>query len=30
MHACKVMRELREIDGKLREDWDKLLRKLSE
>ena len=30
MHACKVMRELRELDGKLREDWDKLLRKLSE
>jgi chromosomal replication initiator protein len=30
MHACKVMRELREADGKLREDWDKLLRKLSE
>lgn len=30
MHACKVMRELREVDGKLREDWDKLLRKLSE
>lgn len=30
MHACKVVRELREIDGKLREDWDKLLRKLSE
>ena len=30
MHACKVMRELRETDGKLREDWDKLLRKLSE
>ena len=30
MHACKVMRELRESDGKLREDWDKLLRKLSE
>ena len=30
MHACKVMRELRETDGKLREDWDKLIRKLSE
>ncbi len=30
MHACKVMRELRETDGKLREDWEKLLRKLSE
>ena len=30
MHACKVIRELRETDGKLREDWDKLLRKLSE
>ena len=30
MHACKVIRELREIDGKLREDWEKLLRKLSE
>ncbi|MBP6596653.1 MAG: chromosomal replication initiator protein DnaA [Arenimonas sp.] len=30
MHACKVMRELRESDGKLREDWEKLLRKLSE
>ena len=28
--ACKVMRGLIESDGKLREDWDKLVRKLSE
>jgi chromosomal replication initiator protein len=30
LHACKVIRELCETDGKLREDWEKLVRKLSE
>lgn len=30
LHACKVIRGLLETDGKLREDWDKLVRKLSE
>ncbi|MBD8526359.1 chromosomal replication initiator protein DnaA [Pseudomarimonas arenosa] len=30
LHACKVVRGLIESDGKLREDWDKLVRKLSE
>jgi chromosomal replication initiator protein len=30
MHACKVIRELIETDGKAREDWDKLIRKLTE
>jgi len=30
LHACRVMRGLRETDGKLYEDWDKLVRKLSE
>jgi chromosomal replication initiator protein len=30
LHACRVVRELRETDGKLHEDWDKLVRKLSE
>jgi chromosomal replication initiator protein len=30
LHACKVIRELLATDGKLREDWDKLIRKLSE
>lgn len=30
LHACKVIRGLVETDGKVREDWDKLIRKLSE
>jgi chromosomal replication initiator protein len=30
LHACKVIRGLLETDGKLREDWDKLIRKLTE
>lgn len=30
MHACKVVRELVQNDGKLREDWEKLIRKLTE
>lgn len=30
MHACKVVRELLQSDGKLREDWEKLIRKLTE
>ncbi|TKS55174.1 chromosomal replication initiator protein DnaA [Luteimonas yindakuii] len=30
LHACRQIRTLMETDGKLREDWDKLLRKLSE
>jgi len=30
MHACKVIRELVKNDGKLREDWEKLIRKLTE
>lgn len=30
LHACRQIRKLSETDGKLREDWDKLLRKLSE
>src|SRR5690606_14281250 len=30
LHACRQIRNLRESDGKLREDWDKLIRKLSE
>ncbi|MFT3755527.1 MAG: chromosomal replication initiator protein DnaA [Pseudoxanthomonas sp.] len=30
LHACKQIRTLMETDGKLREDWDKLIRKLSE
>lgn len=30
MHGCKVVRELLETDGKLREDWEKLIRKLTE
>ncbi len=30
LHACRVVRELVETDGKLREDWDKLVRKLTE
>ena len=30
LHACKQIRLLMEEDGKLHEDWEKLLRKLSE
>ncbi len=30
LHACRTIRDLRESDGKLRQDWDKLLRILSE
>jgi chromosomal replication initiator protein len=30
LHACRQIRHLMETDGKLREDWEKLIRKLSE
>jgi chromosomal replication initiator protein len=30
LHACRVIRDLLTTDGKIREDWDKLIRKLSE
>lgn len=30
MHACKVIRELVQNDGKMSEDWEKLIRKLTE
>jgi chromosomal replication initiator protein len=30
LHACRQIKHLQETDGKLREDWDKLIRKLSE
>ena len=30
LHACRQIKSLLETDGKLREDWDKLIRKLSE
>ncbi|TWH99496.1 chromosomal replication initiator protein DnaA [Luteimonas cucumeris] len=30
LHACRQVRGLMETDGKLHEDWDKLIRKLSE
>jgi chromosomal replication initiator protein len=30
LHACRKVRELMEVDGKLREDWEKLIRKLTE
>ncbi|AWV05727.1 chromosomal replication initiator protein DnaA [Marilutibacter maris] len=30
LHACRQIRTLMETDGKMREDWDKLIRKLSE
>ena len=30
LHGCKRVRELIETDGKLREDWEKLIRKLTE
>ncbi|MBX3724288.1 MAG: chromosomal replication initiator protein DnaA [Xanthomonadales bacterium] len=29
LHACRVMRKLVETDGKMREDWDKLIRTLT-
>ena len=30
LHACRVVRDLIETDGKTREDWDKLVRKLTQ
>jgi chromosomal replication initiator protein len=30
LHACRVIREMTSTDGKLHEDWDKLVRKLTE
>lgn len=30
LHGCRVIQGLRESDGKMREDWDKLVRKLTE
>src|SRR5690606_8333259 len=30
LHACRQIRHLMEEDGKLHEDWEKLVRKLSE
>ncbi len=30
LHACRKVRELMDADGKLREDWEKLIRKLTE
>ena len=30
LHACRQIKNLQESDGKLREDWEKLIRKLSE
>jgi chromosomal replication initiator protein len=30
LHACRKVRELMNADGKLREDWEKLIRKLTE
>jgi len=30
LHACRTIRELRETDGKLRQDWEKLVRLLTE
>jgi len=30
LHACRQIRTLMDTDGKLREDWEKLIRKLSE
>jgi chromosomal replication initiator protein len=29
LHACRTVRELRQIDGKIRQDWEKLLRELT-
>jgi chromosomal replication initiator protein len=30
LHACRTIRDFRETDGKLRQDWEKLLRVLTE
>jgi chromosomal replication initiator protein len=30
LHACRTIRDLRAIDGKIRQDWEKLLRTLTE
>lgn len=30
LHACRTIRDFRETDGKLRQDWDKLVRALTE
>jgi chromosomal replication initiator protein len=30
LHGCRVIQGLRDSDGKIREDWDKLVRKLTE
>ena len=30
MHACRTIRDFRETDGKLRQDWQKLVRTLTE
>ena len=30
LHACRTVRDLKETDGKLRQDWEKLLRVLTE
>jgi chromosomal replication initiator protein len=30
LHACRTIRDLRETEGKLRQDWEKLMRSLSE
>jgi len=30
LHACRTIRDMRETDGKLRQDWDKLIRTLTE
>jgi len=30
LHACRTIRDMRETDGKLRQDWEKLLRVLTE
>ena len=29
LHACRLLRELIATDGRVREDWDKLLRSLT-
>jgi len=30
LHACRTIRDMRETDGKLRQDWEKLIRTLTE
>jgi chromosomal replication initiator protein len=30
LHACRTIRDMRETDGKLRQDWEKLVRVLTE